>query len=515
MAERRGTPIDPGIIARATRAVSGAVGGLIRGVNEAWFGPAQPMAVVAPEDVRGRAFDYAVGYNLNGSAPRSEQGSDQISFQQLRDVAEPTRGGLDLLRLVIETRKDQMEAQDWDIKGVDGSDGGARAKAIKAALRKPDQIHTWSQWMRMILEDLLVLDAPAIYLCPSVLGYLLPEVIDGATIKPLLRPDGRTPTAPDPAYQQVLKGVPAVDYTTDEMIYMPRNVRSHRVYGMSPVEQVVTTINIAIRRQIFQLEYYTAGSVPDVLLGAPASWSQKQLLDFQNYWDSLLSGNTAERRRARFVPGDVKPFELKAGALKDEYDEWIARVVCFCFSVSPTAFTKATNRATAETAKQAAQEEGLEPLKRWFRDFMNEILARAFGADDLTLVWIDEEIADPSTKASVMATALGAGGGKPWLTVDEVRAKYGEQPMTPEQKDELFPPPPPALEASTDGSGPPEPEPDAKSEKLADALLALSTSLAKSNTTPPAPTMRQRLTRKLDFKRDPDTGLITGATFKE
>ena len=464
MAERRGTPIDPGLIARASRAVSSAVGGMIRGASEAWFGPAQPMAPGAPDDVRGRAFDYAVGYNLNGSQPRSEQGSDQITFHQLRDLAEPTRGGLDILRLVIETRKDQMEAQDWDIKGVDGSDGGARAKEIKAALRKPDGIHTWSQWMRMILEDLLVIDAPTVYLSPSALGHLVPEVIDGATIKPLIRPDGRQPIDPDPAYQQVLKGIPAVDYRAAELVYMPRNVRSHRIYGMSPVEQVVTMINIGIRRELFQLEYYTAGSVPDVLLGAPSTWSQKQLADFQNYWDSLLSGNTAERRRARFVPGDVKPYELKSGVLKDEYDEWIARIVCFCFSISPQAFTKQMNRATAETAKQAAAEEGLEPLKRWFRDFMNEVISRAFGADDLTLVWIDEEIADPEAKATVMSTALGAGGGKPWLTVDEVRAKYGEQPMTPEQRDELFPPPPPALEqgdgtgdGQPDGSGPPEP----------------------------------------------------------
>jgi hypothetical protein len=36
--------------------------------------------------------------------------------------------------------------------------------------------------------------------------------------------------------------------------------------------------------------------------------------------------------------------------LKGAFDEWLARVVCFAFSISPQAFSEAMNRATAETA---------------------------------------------------------------------------------------------------------------------------------------------------------------------
>ena len=61
--------------------------------------------------------------------------------------------------------------------------------------------------------------------------------------------DGRAPEAPDPAYQQVLHGVPAADFSADEILYLPRNVRAHRLYGMSPVEQVALTVNIALRRE--------------------------------------------------------------------------------------------------------------------------------------------------------------------------------------------------------------------------------------------------------------------------
>jgi hypothetical protein len=55
--------------------------------------------------------------------------------------------------------------------------------------------------------------------------------MDGALLKPLLQEDGRTPLPPEPAFQQVLKGVPAVHYTLDEIVRMPRNLRSTACTG--------------------------------------------------------------------------------------------------------------------------------------------------------------------------------------------------------------------------------------------------------------------------------------------
>ena len=88
-----------------------------------------------------------------------------------------------------------------------------------------------------------------------------------------------------PAYQQVLKGLPAVDYSAHDIIYRPRNVRAHRVYGYSPVQQVLMTVNIALRRQLLQLDYFSEGSIPDALIGVPTSWTPDQIKQFQDYWD--------------------------------------------------------------------------------------------------------------------------------------------------------------------------------------------------------------------------------------
>ncbi len=140
--------------------------------------------------------------------------------------------------------------------------------------------------------------------------------LDWATIKPLIGEDGRSPEPPDPAYQQVLHGVPAADFSADELLYLPRNLRAHRLYGMSPVEQVALTVNIALRREAATLDYYRTGSSPDAFATLPKEWTSDQIRQFQDYFDALMSGNSARRRMLKFMPSDFKLIEARQPPLR-------------------------------------------------------------------------------------------------------------------------------------------------------------------------------------------------------
>jgi hypothetical protein len=408
------------------------------GQGSGWFGPSAPMPPSAPPEVRGRAFDYPVGYNLNTTSRAYEP----TSFPMLRALAD----GYDLLRLVIETRKDQVARMDWTIRPRDKQAVAAgRIEQLIAWLRKPDGLHGWDDWLRMVLEDVLVLDALSLFKRRDYAGNLLAlEQIDGATIKPLVDDWGRIPEPmlragetewPD-AYQQILKGLPAVNYTAHDLLYRPRNRRVNRVYGYSPVEQVMTTVNIALRRQVGTLEYYTSGNVPDSLIGVPDTWTPDQIAAFQNHWDSLFEGNQARRRKAKFVPGGVaKTFiQTREPELKGEFDEWLARVVCFAFSTSPQALLKQMNRASADTQKEIAEEEGLAPLLDWIRNLVNDVLADDLGAPELEFAWAEDAQIDEARQAEILRGKASAG----LMTINQVRAKDGMDPDPNPAADQLM-----------------------------------------------------------------------------
>jgi PAS domain-containing protein len=419
------TPISPGIVQRVTQAARYVITGVS---PQTWFGPMQPLRPMAPPEVKGRTWDYPTGLNLNYT-PRGDEG---VSFWDMRALAD----SCDILRAVIETRKDQIEALDWSVK-VKPADGDnkrvtatgnqqKRIEKITAFMESPDKERSFDQWNRMLLEDVFVIDAASVYRWPDRKGDLYAlRIIDGAKIKPLIDDYGRRPLPPDPAYQEVLKGIPAVDYTSDELIYLMRNPRSHKLYGYSHVEQIIITVNTAIRRALSQLEYYREGSQPDAFLGLPKDWTQEQITDFQKWWDSIMSGNLGQRRRLKFLPGEFKYQATKEPVLKDEYDDYLTRVICFVFSISPTALVKANNRAVAENQHDQAREEGLAPLQKFIRKFWNRVIAEDFKSPDLVFDYQDDREMDPAVAATIRQGDVKAG----IISIDEARDGMGEDAL--------------------------------------------------------------------------------------
>ena len=291
----------------------------------------------------------------------------------------------------------------------------------------------------MLLEDLFVIDAPTLWRQRARGGELVAlHPLDGATIKRVIDDWGRTPQpffdngalVHPVAYQQILKGYPAVDYAARDIIYAPRNPRANRVYGFSPVEQIVMTANIALKRQMFTLSHFTEGNIPECLIGVPDSWTPDQIKNFQDYWDAYFTGDLAARRRAKFVPGGVaKTFiQTKEPELKGVFDEWLARIVCYAFSVSHQAFVNQTNRSTGETQKEMAEEEGLWPVLKWVKRLIDGVLIEDFGEEDIEFAWGEDAQIDAGQQAQVLTSYVGAGNPDPQRSAGEAGRGAGRGP---------------------------------------------------------------------------------------
>ncbi len=400
-----------------------------------WYSPFQPVWPFGPPSVtRPRDWEYPVGYNLNYVQPRME----------LMSTLRGMRDSWGVLATIIETRKDQLLRLPWTIQRKDKPRGdSAGVKELRKFFRRPDGKFSYSQWAHLILDDLFVIDAPSIY-CDRDMGGRVrtAERLDGAYIFPLIDDAGRRPgslvtydrkgidyATRQPAYQQIVYGLPMVNLSEDELIYaMMRPRPDMPVFGFSPVEQIMIEATEAIRKTFYQLEFWRSGSMPELIVTVPDQWSPRQIASFQAHFDALLSGQLSLKSKVRFLPGGMKPFDIKNASgesLWSERDEMLIRLACYAFSVSPTPFIKQNNRATANTAAQTAQEEGLYPLMSWWKDdVMDTLIQDKLGYDDIEFTFLPRPEIDLEKQAKIHQIKINTGE----MTINEARAENGEEP---------------------------------------------------------------------------------------
>jgi len=128
-------------------------------------------------------------------------------------------------------------------------------------------------------------------------------------------------------------------------------------------------------------------------------------------------------RHKTFLPTDVVSGykETKQPPMKDMYDEWLARVICYAFSIEPTPFISQTNRAVANAAQLQSGLDGILPIKNWVKGLIDGILSNQMGMPGLQFQWNEEKPVSPLDQATINKSYVDAG----ILTVNEVREGLG------------------------------------------------------------------------------------------
>ncbi len=137
---------------------------------------------------------------------------------------------------------------------------------------------------------------------------------------------------------------------------------------MSPPVPVTHTPVGSIDRQ-FPVAQPAGTTIVLTGLTVPETWSPRNIASFQAHFDATFSGNLVLKSKVRFLPGGMKPFDVKNAngeSMWAEWDEMMVRLVCYGYSVSPAPFIKMINRSTAQNAQQIAEQEGLYPLMSYW-----------------------------------------------------------------------------------------------------------------------------------------------------
>lgn len=457
-----GTAVPQGALAR--------LGNRAQVLFNGWFGPGEALPAQAPPGTQVRALDYEFGINIQTTRPFTP-----VPFHQLRRFAREYF----LVRMAIEKIEDRICAMNWAINpkkmaGEKPVDYKARASAdprvaqVTALLERPDLENPWRRWIRKLLEDYLVLDAAAISVQRKKNGgiYRL-MVVDGATIVRKVDIQGMTPSGDDDvAYQQDLKGLPAIDLSRKDLLYCAENIKPHSLYGFGRVEQLLTLLQLGLHRLLHQIDYYTEGSVPDAFAFLPEGTSANETERWDALYQKIVAGNSARRRKIFWLPWAGKePIQMKAEDLSDKMDEMLNRYVCFCFGLSPSALVPQVNRATAGQMADDADEAGIMPVSLWVVDTINEIIQSPYylNMPDLEFGFQNPVEVDNLTQSQIdqVEFAMAQQTGNGLVVLNEFRDRDGKcqlEDKTPEpvaddtqqgqmqdqtQADDALPPTPP------------------------------------------------------------------------
>jgi hypothetical protein len=435
-----------GGLARAFAAMTGRLyqppKNIIDGVNsQAWPSALQPVQPTAPAGSQPLGFSFWQGINQE-ITPRSDL---PLTFSQLRDLAT-----YPLARICIENVKDVLCTLPWKIQlkrntGEPIADWKARQKTDKTIptltefFNYPDGETPWADWLRPIIEDMLVIDAPSILVQRTVSGKVLGlRWTDGANILRLINDQGFTPQGDSPAFTQLWEGIPRLLLTTKQLVYRPsnivaRNSYASKLYGMAITEQLSQEILIGQERLNFVLAYYKDGISGGLLHVVPAGVLPDKISENVQAFNQLMSGNLGQRRRMNTVQGyhttdDGKPdqiVETKEPVLADVFDDLHIRKIAFGYGVSAQRLMKQMNRASAEAGQDAAEKEGIMPRLKWVKGTMDMIIQVQMAQPQYEMVWDTDDELDALKQAQVDKIRSEAGLD----TIDEIREDRGKVPF--------------------------------------------------------------------------------------
>ncbi len=446
------------------------------------FGPGTPIMPMPIDSVGNsgqpdpRRFQYPVAWNLPVGIPGSE-GLKLVNFYTLRAYGDL----YSVARACIDLRIKEILGLGFDIQPTESAKlamAGSNAARTEWEQRKVELMEFWEKpdrspdspyqsfedWFTALLEDLLVLDAVAIYLRPTSLknrgpfnsGVASLDLLDGSTIRPLISVSGGRPKPPNPAYQQYIWGVPRVDSTTmlanldvdaldepvkqfsaSQMMYLRWDSRTWTPYGFSPLEKVILPVSIGYARQNMQLEFFTEGTIPAMFVvpGPEMIEGRRDITLLQNALNQI-AGDTGWKQKIIVLPPNSRAEPIKPNPLADQFDEFIVAAVTMGWGYTPLDLGIAPRIAAVQspglskemsnTASENADDRWLVPLVNWLgKNIFDYVNREVFGQKDMKWVFPGMEEATDlgeliNDHTSQIKVALES--------VDEARTALGRQP---------------------------------------------------------------------------------------
>lgn len=392
-----------------------------------------------------------------------------MSYQTLRNMSKTP-----VINAIIKTRKNQIAdfAEPQSDKYSTGfiirkklkAGEKANDKPSKAELQKIDEIqdfilhcgksNSWENddfetFIRKVTEDSLVLDQMTFEVVRDKSGKPYEYfAVDAATFRVAdsynddeyeeKYGEKRTPLfGYYPSHVQVLNGQIKSEFYPWELCFGVRNPSTsvYNVgYGMSELEELVTTVTSMLWAEEYNRRFFSQGSAPKGLLRVKGQVNEKELSAFRQQWNGMIQG-VQNAWKTPIVDADIDWIDLQKNNRDMEYNAWLEfliKIACAIYSIDPNEIGFNINGSSGsapmfeeknEQKLKHSKDKGLYPILKFLQRKLNKYVVSQIDPDyellfvGLNGVTITEELEMEIKKMSN------------FQTINETRIKYNMDPL--------------------------------------------------------------------------------------
>lgn len=391
------------------------------------FPPGQPLVPYYGYNRRPRQYNYQVGRNIT-----TETRPDRIPF----DTLERLFDAYDVAQFCTRYAINDLRSMRLRFEAMDGYEDNPVKEIAEAKrrLRRPDGKRMFRNWLAQNMFDLWRFDSAPIFRLRDKAGNVKHlKNVSAKTMAVMVDYYGDFPDAPAPAFNQMIEGIPWDWLSWDDVIYEPFWPRTDSPYGTPPLETVLVNANTDLRLQLYFLQFFTAGAVPEAFAIAPEKMSSPDDLgDFQEWTDDLLNGDQADRWGLKWLPGGTELQFYKPQTFDPDLAEYVMRRTVAAFGLTPQnlGILDDVNRATADTQVDQQFRVTTLPIVGYYEDLLDAVLQDDWNLPVQVRFDTGREKEDRLVEAQAHQIYVQLGAESP----DEVREKVLGYPVNPEER---------------------------------------------------------------------------------
>jgi hypothetical protein len=344
------------------------------------------------------------------------------------------------VRVAINRRKRSVAKSGWKIVRLDDPhakpDAGIVKKIGDLFRFVNDTRASFNQLIAMAVEDILVLDAGVIEKERTAGGEVIALwPVSGDEIMPLVGWDGSNPKKP--RYVQIREGREVARYLNDELIYMMVNPRTCSPIGLSPVENLVATIEADLYGEYFEYQLMKE-TAPAGILYLGGGVPPNKVEAFRTQWEAdiagtrdvaIIGGGGYDPETGSVAsPPEFIPFGRSGkDEQRREYMKWLATKVAAAFEMDLMAFnlSETVHRSIGESLQQKT-DEGLLGLASVVESYVTREIVWEFDPNhEHGFAFTDLTPQDEMAKAKLRNIYMDMG----CTTPNEIRAEDGLPPV--------------------------------------------------------------------------------------